>query len=229
MKRLFPLIILAVSFSAQGQTMQNGWLKPDTTAFTKARIHYLGIQSNLLLQQFISFNSNSSINTNPYLFSYSSLNREMGTGFAMGTGLSVNQNSTNDGVASVTVKNTNVSLRLGWEKKYLQQSRFIPFLGVDGAMGVISTNTTSVLNQSFNNNVVRVETIKFFLGPSFRGGLNYAITKHVLLGTEFFFNVHIAYSETNINNGGFFSSVAETSPFNIGWQPPTALFLVYRY
>jgi hypothetical protein len=231
MKRILAIAFIVFSFSATAQSFQpsNGWLKGDSGWFTKDRIHYLGIQSNLLLQQFISFNSNSSINTNPYLFSYSSTNRETGTGFAMGTGLSVNQNASNDGVASITVSNTNVSVRLGWEKKYLQDHRFIPFIGVDGAMGVVANNTTSVLNQSFNSNIVRTRMIKFFLGPSFRGGLNYAVTKHILVGTEFYFNLHIAYSETEINNGGFFSNVQETSPFNIGFQPPTAVYMIFRY
>jgi hypothetical protein len=230
MKRLLPLIFIAVCFAANGQGVSgNSWFKPDTGWFQKKQINYLAIQSNLLLQQFISFNSNTSVNSNPYIFTYSGNNSETGKGFSLGSGLNIDQNSTNDGVASITVKNINVGLRLGWERKFLQQSRFIPFVGVDGGMGVLINRTVSVLNQSFNNNTVDVETIKLFLGPSFRGGLDYAITKHVLVGTEFFCNLHLAYSETDVNNGGAFGSSTSFAPFNIGFQPPTALFLIFRY
>jgi hypothetical protein len=229
MKRFFPVIFIAICFSAQAQSQSGNWFKPDTGGFKNPKIRYLGIQSNLLLQQFISFNTNSSINSNPYLFSYSSVDRETGRGFALGTGLSVSENSSNDGVAAVTVRNTNVSIRLGWEKKYLQDHRFIPFLGVDGAIGAVVNNTTSFLNQSFNSNRIETRSSKFFIGPSFRAGLNYAVTKHVLVGTEFFFNMQIAYSETFINNGGLLSSGSDFTPFNIGFQPPTAVFLAFRY
>ena len=52
------------------------------------------------------------------MFSFSINNARRGTGFALGTGILVNQSSTNDGVASVTVQNINISLRVGIEKKY---------------------------------------------------------------------------------------------------------------
>lgn len=219
------MILIALCFHAKAQGVKPGWLKSDTGWFKKDRLYYMGIQSNQLLQQFISFNSNTSINTNPFLFSYSTNNIETGNGFAFGSGFSVNQNSSNDGVAAVTSKNINVTMRLGWEKKFLQQQRFIPFIGLDGGMGVVFNNTTSVLNQTFNSNIIETQTVKFFLGPSFRGGLNYAITKHVLVGTEFFFNLHISYAETTVNN----NFDTEFAPFSIGFQPPTALFLMFRY
>jgi hypothetical protein len=225
MKQLFPIIFIAAYFSAQGQNVKPGWLKHDTDWFAKTKVRYLGMQSNPLLQQFLSLNGNGSINSNPYLFSYSSNDLETGKGFAFGSGFSINQSSSNDGIAAVTIKNTNVSLRLGWEQKYFQQSRFIPFVGIDGAFGVIVNNTTTVLNQSFNNSVNETQTIKAFIGSSARGGVHYAITKHVLLGTEFFFNLHIAVSLVTVNND-FASSI---SPTNIGFEPPTALFLIFRY
>lgn len=189
----------------------------------------MGIQANLLLQQFISFNSNSSINNNPYLFSYSINNPRTGDGFAFGTGLSVIQSSTNDGVASITVQNINVSLRVGYEKKYLQKYKFIPFWGVEMGMGGLNNKTVSTLNQSFNNSSTTIETTKYFFGPSFRSGLNYSLSRHIMLGTEFFFNAQIAWTQTNTINGGLRSSSESVVPFNIGFQAPTALFLMFRF
>jgi hypothetical protein len=194
----------------------------------------MGVQSNLLLQQFISFNSNSSINSNPFLFSYSVNHSQKGHGFALGTGISVTENSTNDGVASVKVQNTNVTLRIGYEKKYLQQQRLIPFWGAEFGMGGLYNKTTSILNQSFNNSSTSIETTKFFFGPSLRSGLYYAISMHILVGTEFFFNAQIAWSNTQVTNstGSGPISVNNSSsviPFNVGFQTPTALFLIFRY
>jgi hypothetical protein len=217
------LILLCLNICAQR-------MKPDSVWHdTKRNYYYMGIQANLLLQQFISFNSNSSINSNPYLFCYAVNDPDRGGGFALGTGLSVNQSSTNDGVASVTIQNINVSIRLGYEKKYMQRSKFIPFWGVDMGMGGVNNKISSTLNQSFNNSTTTIETTKYFFGPSFRSGLYYAITRHILMGTEFFFNAQVAWTETSTNSGGVRTSGTNVVPFNIGFQAPTALFLIFRY
>lgn len=196
----------------------------------KKEYRYLGIQANLLIQQFISFNSNASINTNPYIFSYSKNDIKTGVGFVFGTGLNVNENSSNDGVSAVNVRNANVTFRIGYEKKYFQDQKFIPFWGIDFGIGGVYNRVESSLNQSFNTATTVSETTKLFMGPAFRAGLCYTLSKHILLGTEFFFNAQVAYSETRtntgFNSGGFQSDFV---PFNIGFQAPTALFLIFRY
>lgn len=224
MRKLF--LLLFIPLYSQSQSYR---AKPDSVWYERPRYYYAGIQANLLLQQFISFNSNSSINSNPFLFSYSINDAERGGGFALGTGLSINQNSTNDGVASITTQNINVSIRVGFEKKYLQRQKFIPFWGVEMQMGGLDTQTSSTLNQSFNNSTTKIETTKYFFGPSFRSGVNYALTRHILLGTEFFFNAQIAWTQTQTNNSGVQTSSSSVVPFNIGFQAPTAFFLMFRY
>lgn len=191
----------------------------------KSDFRYVGIQSNMLIAQFLSFNANAAINTNPYLFSFSRNSKTTGKGFSLGTGFNVSQSSSNDGVSSIDIRNVNVTFRMGLERKYRQRERFIPFHGLEGAFGVMWNRTRSQLNQSFNNAATTVETLKFFLGPSYRAGLMLACTKNVLIGTEFYFNAHISFATVNNGLGGseFFG------PFNIGFQTPTALFLIYRY
>jgi hypothetical protein len=214
------LLILALSTGAAQGT--------DTIKPAKQKYRYLGIQANLLVQQFISFNSNSSINTNPYVFSFSKNNIQTGAGTVFGTGFNVSQSSTNDGVSSVSINNVNLAFRFGFERKYLQEERFIPFWGLEFAAGGVYTDVTSRLNQSFNGSFTAVFTTKIFAGPSFRGGTLLRLSKHVFLGTEFFFNAHMAYSETRTR--GFFSNNSDdVIPINIGFQAPTALFLVFRY
>jgi hypothetical protein len=224
MRKLFLLIFIPLYSHSQSYRA-----KPDSVWYEKSNYYYAGIQANLLVQQFLSFNSNASINSNPFLFSYSVNDPDKGNGFALGTGLSITQSSSNDGVASVTTQNINVSIRIGYEKKYLQRQKFIPFWGVEMAMGGLDNQTSSSLNQSFNNTTTKVQTTKYFFGPSFRSGVNYAITRHILIGTEFFFNAQIAWSQTQTNNSGVTTSSSSTVPFNIGFQAPTAVFLMFRY
>lgn len=188
---------------------------------------YISIQSNLLMQQFISFNSNSSINTNPYLFSYSRNNTKTGRGLVFGTGFNISENSTNDGVSATTLTNANITMRFGSEKKYFQGEKFVPFTGVDFGMGFIYTNTKSRLNQSISNNFTSVENVKFFVGPSLRGGLHYTLSKRILIGSEFFFNFQVAFNRTTTNSG--FGNESSIIPINFGFQAPTALFITYRY
>ena len=233
MRFAFLLIFLIAGAFAKAQIDSNV-AKPVKTAeaaiivshsvnlLVKTHYKYLGIQANLLLQQFISFNSNSSINTNPYIFSYSKNNINTGNGIVFGTGFSVSENSSNDGVSSVNVRNGNLAFRVGYEKKYLQEQKFITFWGIEFGAGLIYTRSESHLNQSFSSNIVVTESTKIFAGPSFRGGVLLACSKHILLGTEFFFNLHVSYTEG-------VSSTSTFAPFNLGFQAPTALFLVFRY
>ncbi len=221
MKRTF-LLLICVFFMKQlyAQTVVF-----DSVPRMQREYRYVGIQGNLLLQQFISFNSNSSINSNPYVFSYSKNDAFTGKGTNFGSGFNISEVSNNDGVAATEFQNINVTFRYGFERKYLQKEKFIPFWGMDVGIGGVYTKLTSRLTQSFTNNTTVVETTKFFLGPAVRGGVLYALSKNVMLGTEFFFNAQVAYSNTN--SPGITSN--RILPFNIGFQVPTALFLTFRY
>jgi hypothetical protein len=223
MRNILLLIFFAGSFllsKAQKDAADTNVL------FKKRTVKYVGIQANLLLQQFVSFNNNTLINTNPYIFSYSKNNVNTGWGFTFGTGLSVNENSTNDGVSSVQVENVNITYRCGIERKYFQNQKLIPFWGADFGLGGVYNKTVSTLNQSFNNGSTTVESSKLFIGPDFRAGLMYAFTKHILVGTEFYFNAQIAFSTTG---GAGLDGLSDAVPFNVGFQVPTALFLIFRY
>jgi len=221
MKKLFLLVLLAPALFLHAQKFES----TDTSFFAKKEYRYVGIQMNLLLQQFISFNSNSSINNNPYLFSYAKNDALTGKGFVFGTGFQINEASSDDGVSSNDSRNVNISVRVGFERKYFQKQRFIPFWGIDFGAGVLYSRVSSTLHQVGNTTTV-VETDKIFAGPAFRAGLLFAITKRVLLGTEFFFNAQIAATSVN---GSSFTVSDSFVPFNIGFQAPTALFLTYRF
>ena len=132
MARKICLCVLGVIFFSQSFAGGN-----DSIPLGKTVYKYLGIQVNPLIQQFLNFNSNPNINTNPYLFTYSRNDITTGKGTNFATGLSVNQSSSNDGVSSVTSNLVNVTFRYGFDKKYLQWEKLVPFWGVDFGFGVV--------------------------------------------------------------------------------------------
>ncbi len=222
MRKHFCFLLLSVFIFSKPLSAQYR----DSVPPGKEYYRYLGIQANLLVQQFISFNSNSSINTNPFVFSYVKSHAKTGKGFVFGTGFAANSSATNDGVSQVETQNVNVAFRLGVEQKYLQNERFIPFWGVELGFGAVYSKISSRLSQTFPTVGNTVETTRAFFGPAFRGGLNYALSKHIQIGTEFFFNMQIA---STVTSRGFFSTSGSATPFNIGFQAPTALYLIFRY
>ncbi len=222
---MFKKTVFLLSFVSLFSTLQAQLSKSDTL-FKKPYYHYTGIQANLLFQQFINFNGNSNVNNNPYTFVYSKSKAATGGGFAMGTGLLVRSTSQNDGVSSVSVENINLSLRMGYEKKYFQQERWIPFWGVQADFGYLSTHVTSKSNQAFPGPGFSSLELRYFFGPSFRGGVLCAVSRHVLLGTEAYFTMQL--SKTTSSSTGL-PTVSSVNPVNMGFNVPTAIFLVFRY
>jgi hypothetical protein len=240
--KYFFLMLLCASLASMsfGQRTNNDSLERVQRAHQKTldslakasdkKVRYFGIQANLLLQQFISFNSNASINTNPYVFCYTKTNKWDGNGFALGTGLNASTSSSDDGITSIKQERANVAFRFGYEKKYLQHQKLIPFWGVDLGLGYLHLKTESRLIQTITNNNIITVTDKAFFGPSFRAGLNYAFSKHILIGTDFFFNLQVAYETSSVTGNSVTPrSSASFAPINIGFQVPTALYLMFRF
>jgi hypothetical protein len=196
------------------------------------KYHYVGVQSNLLLQQFLNFNS-SAVNSNPYLFSYSFNYKQNGNGIVIGTGLSASNNFSNDGVVEISDDRINIAGRIGFEKKFYQEEKFIPFVGLEVGLGYTEQKLRSKLVQTINNPETNTKSTKFFFGPALRGGMLFSLNKYVKLGTEFFFNLQLSINKTQtvINTGGQPPSETRTTalPINFGLQAPTALFLIYRF
>lgn len=198
----------------------------------RIKYHYVGVQSNLLLQQFLNFNS-SSVNSNPYLFSYSFNYKQNGNGIVLGTGLSATNNFSNDGVVEISDDKINIAGRVGFEKKLYQEEKFIPFLGIEIALGFMQQKLRTKLVQTINNPQTDIKATKFFFGPALRGGLLYSLNRYVKIGTEFYFNLQISVNktETLLTSGSQPPSGTSTTalPINFGLQAPTALFLIYRF
>ncbi|MBL7919443.1 MAG: hypothetical protein JNJ40_03965 [Bacteroidia bacterium] len=222
---LLLFCIISIRFFAQENT-------DSLVRSYRIKYHYVGVQANLLLQQFLNFNS-SSVNSNPYLFSYSFNYKQNGNGVVLGTGLSASNNFSNDGVVEISDDRINVCGRIGIEKKFYQEERFIPFIGIEVGLGYAEQKLRTKLVQTINNPQTDTKTTKFFFGPAIRGGLLFSINKYVKLGTEFFFNAQVSInkSKTIITSATQPPSGTNTTslPINFGLQAPTALFLIYRF
>lgn len=227
MRKLFLLVLILISIKLISQDNTDSIVRS-----YRIKYHYVGVQANLLLQQFLNFNSNS-INSNPYLFSYSFNYKQNGNGIVLGTGLSVSNNFSNDGVVETSDDRINTAGRIGFEKKFYQEEKFIPFIGIEVGLGYAEQKLKTKLVQTINNPQTDTKITKFFFGPAIRGGLLYSINKYVKLGTEFYFNfqVSINKSKTIVTSGNQPPSGTNTTslPINFGLQAPTALFLIYRF
>lgn len=227
MRKIFFLCLCVISINVFSQDNTDSIVRSYRTKY-----HYVGVQVNLLLQQFLNFNS-SSINSNPYLFSYSFNYKQNGNGIVLGTGLSVSNNFSNDGVVETSDDRINVCGRIGFEKKFYQEERFIPFIGLEVGLGYTQQKLNTKLVQTINNPETDTKTTKFFFGPAIRGGLLYSLNKYVKIGTEFYFNFQVSINKTStvITSGTQPPSGTITSslPLNFGLQAPTALFLIYRF
>ncbi|MDP3558284.1 MAG: hypothetical protein Q8T03_13000 [Bacteroidota bacterium] len=227
MRKVFFLFFCIISINLISQEDTDSLVRSYRTKY-----HYVGVQANLLLQQFLNFNSNS-FNSNPYLFSYSFNYKQNGNGMVIGTGLSASNNFSNDGVVEISDDRINVTGRVGIEKKFYQEETFIPFIGFEVGLGYTEQKLKTKLVQTINNPETNSKTTKFFFGPALRGGLLYSLNKYVKIGTEFYFNFQVSVnkSRTITTSAGQQPSGTNTTslPINFGLQAPTALFLIYRF
>ncbi len=197
----------------------------DTTASPK-HTRYYGIQSNLLLQQFINLNGNSLSNNNPYLFTFSNSSATTGGGFAFGMGYFVRKSTLSDGITNTNTSDANLNFRFGYEKKFFLHEKWTPFYGIQADLGYFDRDIQVVINQPFGQNTLNIRERRRSIGPSFRGGVLYALSKHILLGTEanFIFQLNFNVPNGIKPNGGF-----KATDFAMSINAPTAVFLIIRY
>ncbi len=223
MRKFFLVLISFYSLNFFAQDSIDSIIRIERTKY-----HYVNIQANLLLQQFLNFN-NAIVNSNPYMFNYSFTDKRTGNGFVLGTGLSAGNDFSNDGVVEITKDNISIAFRAGYEKKFYQKEKFIPFFGLELGVGFSQENTKSRLVQTINNPETEIEATKLFFGPAARGGIYYAVSKRFLLGTEFYFNFQFSQNRTITKITGMNIIKRTSIPVNFGIQAPTALFLAYRF
>jgi hypothetical protein len=225
--RLFFSVVIFSCCINNFSFAQSRYYAGDSTRASNTK--FIGLQANQLLKQFLSFNSSTVINNNPFLLTFSSCNSK-GRGFSMGTGLNFSDESSTDGVTSTQIKNRNFVFRFGFEAKFHLSEKWIPFWGLDFHLGGTYTRISTQQFQTFQTNTSTISTTNLFFGPAIRGGVLVSLSKHLLLGTEGFFNFKIAFQQVN-SSSNFSSGVPNSSrsiPLNLGINVPTAIFLIVK-
>jgi hypothetical protein len=200
----------------------------DSTKTTRANYYYVGLQSNLLFRQFLNLTNTSAINNNPYTLNYSSNNKKTGKGFCMGIGFDLGNETTNDGVTQISNRLINFSGRVGFERKYNQQKKWVFYYSSE--LGAIITNTQT-LTKTFNaSGEVRttLETTKIMAGYISRAGVMLKLGEYVTIGTETALNLLVGLNNSSVSSN-FTSGTEFKTPFDVGIKTPTAIYITLRY
>jgi hypothetical protein len=139
---------------------------------------YLGLQANQLIN--LLFNSGATF-TNPYLLTFSINDRLKGTGFSGGIGYSYNQSREGDAFSSVDVHTSDLSFRVGLEKKMFIAQRWL--WSICGDVVVRNLRETS-RGASPSTAFVTEKSKTFEAGFGPRCTINFAIADRVIVGTE---------------------------------------------
>jgi hypothetical protein len=149
--------------------------------------HYLGVQANQLIKQILNFSNSNPAIDNPYLLTYSVNSKRTGVGFSSGIGYSINEFSDGDQTSKRTTKISNLSFRIGFEKKSNLGKKWFTSWGID-LVHESSKNETSVSQSQLNSPDIKFSSNStnksslWGLGPRFT--LNFRITEKIILGTE---------------------------------------------
>ncbi len=147
--------------------------------------HHLGIQINPLLKQIINI-SNSPAIDNPFLLKYAFRFNKTQTELTAGLGFDFSESDAESGLQSTS---SDLSLRLGYSKRYMLGKRFEVGLGGDLIFNSRNIRTVNIQSVNFGQGALdstvttsRSTALGFGLGPQLN--ISYYITDHVRIGTE---------------------------------------------
>jgi hypothetical protein len=162
---------------AQSHALYNDSTPPKLT-------HQLGFQANALIRELMPVNTSQSNSlANPFSLFYSINSRKTGWGARFGFGYNQESRNTDDGVSAIKAKTTTYATRVGIEKLFRLSGKWTAGVGVDGLFKN-DQNTTDTKVQSFDSTKTYIDSKSMRYGGGVMGWLRFAVTKHVLIGTE---------------------------------------------
>lgn len=194
--------------------------------------HYLGIQVNPLFKQIINFGNSPAVD-NPFLLKYGLRFNESQQEILFGVGYEYQQSSDRDGLKSDF---SDLSMRIGYSKKYRVGKRFEVGLGGDFVVNAMNRQTINVFVAG-DSTITTTKTMEigYGLGPQLT--LGYYITNRIRIGTEATYYLMSGTTSNNVQvknyrqdfNGQIIETIItddqETSSMNFNLQLPVALFL----
>jgi hypothetical protein len=195
----------------------------------KTHYHYLGFQANVLLRQLVNLGggNNTAFNSNPFLFNYSKINKRSGKGFNLGIGFDLANDASTDGVTNVESLNINFSGRLGVERKYYQDKKWVYGYAVH-LQTIILNNKTETTVLGINPVSTTSSILRVLAGINFNGNLSYKLSDNVLLGTEANLNFLLGTNQARTSGTNFNMRTTNRVPFDFGFKVPAVVFLVVR-
>ena len=146
--------------------------------------HYLGVQANQLIRQILNFgNTNVAVN-NPYLLTYSVNNGRTGHGLNIGLGYFLSELKDGDLMNKRETSISNLSFRIGWERKKTFARNWVASYGVDLTMARNSNETTNSTDTEFNKSRITTNSLVNGTGFGSRLTLNYMFSPRLMIGTE---------------------------------------------
>jgi hypothetical protein len=214
-KALFTCLILFSGFSlfAQDQdsmrTYNNEW----------------GLNITAFANQFLSFNNNAA-NPGAYLFTYKHINGMKAFRLGVGLFFSSTNSVTGPNTAPLQSDGVDVSLRLGFEKRFALDRRWLFTAGGDFLLGFKDLKSTSESN--FGTIKIKEKVWSIGLGPVL--GIHFRFSPRVSIGTEGTIYLRYVGSKSSTDFGGIGGGdmTDSTKGVNLLMGTPLALYFAIR-
>jgi hypothetical protein len=197
----------------------------DEPTSAKASDRYFSLQANQLLRQLFSL-SNASTNTgNPFSLTYTFNNKQTGNGMAFGLGYFTSHVADTDQGNDRETDNSNINLRVGYDKKGSIGKRWTAGWGFDLLLSRTKSFTTT--DQGGFISEIEDKSNGWGFGP--RGTLLFQVNGKIHLGTEtsWYFQKEKIKSEISFGGGAPQKSEQKNSTFAL--QVPVAIFLTIKF
>ena len=184
-----------------------------------------GLNITAFAQQFLSFNENQA-NEGSFLFTYKRINGVKA--FRLGAGLFFNHTKTeaenNSGPLNSDI--FNISLRLGHEKQFPIEKRWLFTAGGDFIIAYEDINS----NSSSNFGEIKIKSREFSFGYGPVVGIHFRFNPRVSIGTEG--TIYLRYfnsnSTTDFGGVGGGEDTEKSSGVNFAMSSPLALYFAVR-
>ncbi len=209
----------------------------DTSAENKINVHFVGLQANALVRQLFNFSNSTNAVNNPYLLTYSIINKKSKWGVDAGVGYTLNSTFINDGNVKSENYINDLFFRLGVVKLIPLNTKFSSTFNMHVLIDLLKSETKS--ESDFGQTTSKVNSIsnviRYGAGPCL--GIKYKISNRVFIGTEasYYFKMgtnNTKVTTTNIISGG--QEITENTEskndlkqfmFNV----PAVLFLTLKF
>ena len=239
--RIYFSFIISIAFTVAENNPLNAQSATSHIDSTQHKlVHQLGFQANALIRELIPVsNSSASPLANPFSFTYSLNSSKTGWGGRMGIGYNQESRNTDDGVSAIKATTTSYATRVGIEKQFRLSGKWTTGVGIDGVYKN-DQNTTDTKVQSFDSTKTYIDSKSMRYGGGVMGWLRFAVTKHVLIGTETSFyyltgkdksKVTISRKDFNTPDFPTVTNTTRTEDLNAEakFSLPVAVYLIIRF